>query len=103
MSDETPNFRINITSEGRWWTIHLSGELDVAQTTVLADAAEAMRECSLSPVRFDLSALTFVDVAGYRALLDAMAVIEGSGAEAQISRLSPAVRRIQSFWCLAAA
>ena len=103
MSEETSVFGLRVSSNARSWTVRLLGQLDVAQSAMLVDAAMALRQCDLAAVSFDLGEVTFVDTAGYRALLHAAAIITAGGAEVRITRQSPALQRLQSLWALTAA
>jgi anti-anti-sigma factor len=99
---EPSTFELSVTSEGRWWTIHVRGELDGATAATVATAAQAVRDCGLSRVTFDLGAVTFVDIAGYRAVLNALTVIAERGTEVSISQQSVTFRRFDSLWRSAA-
>jgi len=103
MNEESPVFELRVSSEGQRWRVQLQGELDMAQTSILADAAEALRDCRLSTVDLDLGCVTFIDSAGYRAVLDASEIITEGGADVHIFNESGAVRRLQHLWELSAA
>ena len=70
MSEETSVFGLRVSSNARNWTVHLAGQLDVAQSAVLLDAAMALRQCDLAAVSFDLGQVTFLDSTGLGALLE---------------------------------
>jgi anti-anti-sigma factor len=96
-------FGFHISSRGRCWTVHIEGELDAAGCAPLGAIADALRDCQLREVTFDLGAVTFADCAGYRSVLHAAKIVEEGGAEAHIEGESAALRRIRSLWELAAA
>jgi len=103
VSEETSVFGLRVSSNARNWTVHLAGQLDVAQSAVLLDAAMALRQCDLAAVSFDLGQVTFIDTAGYRALLHAAAVVTAGGTQVRITGESPALQRLQALWELTAA
>jgi anti-anti-sigma factor len=88
---EAPQFHIVAEPEGRW---QLSGEVDFA---VASDFAIAFAEVVATPGKcvVDVSGLTFIDVAGMRALAE---VCGRPGVTVQLSGVPPTLRR---FWVLA--
>ena len=103
MNDETPLFGLRVSAEGGWWTVHLIGQLDLAQAPMVLDVADAVRQCQLAGVDLDLRGVTFIDSAGYRAVLDAATIIKSGGAQVRILDESSAVHRLVALWELVAA
>ncbi len=82
--------------------VTLTGELDLSATDGLrARLDEAQR--SERRVRLDLSELEFIDCAGIRAILDAMAEARREGCAFEVDRsVSPIVGRLVSLGAIAA-
>jgi anti-anti-sigma factor len=79
----------------------LTGELDLSATDGLKARLDEV-QCSKRRVRLDLSELEFIDCAGIRAILDAMAEARRGGCAFEVDRaVSPIVRRIVSLGAIA--
>jgi anti-anti-sigma regulatory factor len=76
------------------WTIFLAGELDGAGGAQLDRVGAALAGARIAAADFDLSAITFVDTAGWSILTAAMAAVEASGAVVRTRNPSPSVRRL---------
>ena len=79
------------------WKIHVAGELDLASTPRLIDAAVTATEQAAVLVEFDLSRVTFSDCAGWDGFEEAVRVLERAGVECRTQALSPAASRISRF------
>jgi len=72
----------------------LSGELDLASAWALTESVERLAAGSARALSIDLSALTFMDSTGLRAVLLARAACIDSGREFSLKPGPPAVQRI---------
>lgn len=71
------------------------GELDLASAPVLARRLEGLRAAGSPPIEVDLGDVTFIDASGLRALLEAHAVLNATGAPGLcLVDASPPVRRL---------
>lgn len=90
-------FRLSATQDGRTYRLALAGELDLgAVETVEAALAEAF-DADVDVLEIDLSALTFLDSTGLRAILAAR---DGAAARALDLRLRRGPRKVQRVFAL---
>ena len=75
-------------------TLVLSGELDLASAWALTESVERLATESPRALSIDLSALTFMDSTGLRAVLLARAACIDSGHDFSLKPGPPAVQRI---------
>jgi anti-anti-sigma factor len=75
------------------WRVIVAGELDLASGGELAHVAESVASAGPEHVDIDLSRVTFVDMAGWRAVQAARQQIEAVGGTSRISATSSAVDR----------
>ena len=68
----TPTFRIEQTSRPGWARLAVNGELDISTALTFRRRLRALRAAN-TPVSLDLSEVEFIDSAGARAVLDAVA------------------------------
>jgi anti-sigma B factor antagonist len=73
--------------------VRVSGELDLATGEMLRCAIAEIVTSNLRRVTLDLRELTFVDVAGLRALVDVSEMASVSSAEFRLSAVTDATRR----------
>jgi len=77
------------------WKVALGGELDGLVGDDLARAVRAaIAVVPPTHVRIDVADVTFVDSAGLRSLLSALAALQGAHASFEIERMRPALRRL---------
>ena len=65
-------------------SLALIGELDVATAHTIAPVAELLANLDISAVALDLSPLTFVDLAGGRALEHLQALLRGASIDVTV-------------------
>ncbi len=68
---DNPCFNFASVRDGTTLRLTLTGDFDKAVTGQVERALEAARELPLEQIIFDLSALTFLDLAGLRTILNA--------------------------------
>jgi len=78
-------------------TLELEGEVDLASAALLADALTSIDASPLKTVILDLSALTFIDSTGLRAILTGRNHCVEQGAEFQLIPGPPQVQRLFSL------
>jgi anti-sigma B factor antagonist len=76
------------------WRLALSGELDLATMGELARAVDGGGAIDGRPVVLDVSGLTFVDVSGVRALIDACERLTGAGHDVTVAGVDAALGRL---------
>ena len=84
---------VEVTGDHGSCLVSVAGEIDVANAWCLPDIAARLVGLGASDVAIDLSAVTFVDTAGWRGVQKARNVLEAAGADCRLERMSPAVRR----------
>lgn len=72
----------------------LGGELDVATASILRQTVATIVGSHLQAVTLDLRDVTFIDVAGVRALRDAHRVVTAAGAEFRLRSLDDQTRLV---------
>jgi anti-sigma B factor antagonist len=90
---ETP-FTADVTHQDGSVVVLLGGELDIATGPILRRAVAQVVSPHREAVTLDLRDLTFVDVAGLRALLDAKQTITAAGALFGLLSVSELTRRV---------
>lgn len=93
MSEIEPVLSAIISYDDRW-IVFLCGELDVSSGEELKYLAEAISAASQEPVDFDLSGVSFTDIAGWRGICSATRLLNASGTAARIINPSAAVRKV---------
>ncbi len=74
--------------------VFLRGEIDVANADEVINQARRAAACEGGPVLVDCLDVTFIDVAGLRALLRAQGELAGYGRDLRLVHLSSAITRI---------
>ncbi len=88
-------FHIEIDTSAGTQTIRAVGELDIAAAQVLSDALERADRSDAPVVILDLAAVTFIDSAGVRCVLQAVASSRSNADKLRIRReYSEPVRRL---------
>jgi anti-sigma B factor antagonist len=77
--------------------VAVCGELDIATAPVLCKAVAEILSSHLEEVALDLSGVTFVDVAGLRALVDLQELAVISGTELQLRNVPDLAVRVIRF------
>lgn len=90
---ETEPFSALISCDDRW-TVLLCGELDARSRGALESLATAISATGCEAVDFDLSGVTFTDIAGWRSVCTAARSLNASGTTARIVNPSREVRRL---------
>lgn len=85
MSYPNHGFAARTSRHGGFWRLALIGELDLATMGELARAVHRRAAIDGLPVVLDVSGLTFVDVSGVRALIDACELLTGAGHEVTVA------------------
>ncbi|MCU1490634.1 MAG: Anti-sigma factor antagonist, partial [Acidimicrobiaceae bacterium] len=75
----------------------LVGELDLATAPILASTANRASGPGMESLTLDLSALSFADLVGLRAIDRVIGMAEAAGAATEIVGLSPMVRRVMEI------
>jgi anti-anti-sigma factor len=75
-------------------TVAIAGEFDMAREVELLEVAIELDVAASTVVRLDMSEVTFVDSAGLRGLLKALAYLEGRGSRLELLRPNDQLRRI---------
>ncbi|MCU1346623.1 MAG: anti-sigma factor antagonist [Acidimicrobiia bacterium] len=83
-----------VTDDGARCLVTVSGELDVATGPLLAQALRAEAARATGGIGLDLRAVTFMDAAGLRAVVDAANALGQRGQQLTLSRPSHSVRRL---------
>ncbi len=96
-----PVFEVDVRPHHEGVVVALSGELDLAGTTELVHCAEFSLPDGTSRVTFDLSNVTFVDVAGARALVTATALARHRGHHVVVEPPPPPAARVVNLLGLA--
>lgn len=92
MTQVDPTSSTLVTRTDRW-IVSLSGEIDAASRPELLSLAELLSKRT-GDIDFDLSAVRFIDAAGWAGVLAASVAAKASGRSARIINPSPAVRRL---------
>jgi anti-sigma B factor antagonist len=79
---------------GGWHTLRLSGELDLASTSLLHDAIERIDMSAIAGTALDLRNVAFIDSTGVRAVVELHDRSRQQGIEFRIIPGSAAVQRI---------
>jgi anti-sigma B factor antagonist len=87
-------FTIEVLHQDGSAVILLGGELDIATASILRQAVTTVVGSSLRAVTLDLRGVTFVDVAGLRALRDAHRAVTAVGAEFRLRSLDDQTRLV---------
>lgn len=74
--------------------VRLTGELDAVTGPQLRDVMSHLNSSAAGHVELDLSRVTFLDLAGARALVEANTVIEDAGGRLSVHGLAPAHQRL---------
>lgn len=91
----TPTARAHLDTWDGCPVLHVAGELDLAVTDSLSAALQSrLDRCPTGEVLLDLSAVSFCDCVGLRALLRAQAHAAGRGQTLRLHGASQAVLRI---------
>ncbi|MBK5307189.1 MAG: STAS domain-containing protein [Frankiaceae bacterium] len=93
---DTPSLRISEAVDGATTVLTLSGELDLATAELLRTRVRALvgRGAEVRHLVLDLSDLTFLDVTGLGALLEARRKLTGAGGSLLLRRPRPMVLRM---------
>jgi len=91
---QAPVFEVDVRPDHDGVVVALSGELDLAGTSELVHRAESGLPNGTSRVTFDLSNVSFVDVAGLRALVAATARARNLGHDVVVEPPPPPVARV---------
>jgi anti-anti-sigma factor len=92
-----PLFLIFASGERRSASVELVGDLDLTVVGCLLDWARAFAARPVSAVRVDVSGLTFIDVAGLRALAEACGMLQRSGCLIDITGRPESVSRLTAL------
>lgn len=91
---DRPRFALRVEPGHEWPEVHVTGDLDLAAidqfTTFLATHLATGR----SIVRLDLGAVTFMDCAFLRVLVDAHLHLQAAGGRLELTRTSAPVDRL---------
>ena len=79
---------------GGWYTLRLSGELDLVSTQLLDGAIAHVESIAIGGITLDLSKVAFIDSTGVRAVLTLRERCRQRGTEFQIVPGPPAVQRV---------
>ncbi|MEY2453228.1 MAG: hypothetical protein QOD92_2802 [Acidimicrobiaceae bacterium] len=74
--------------------VAIQGELDLDRSDEVAAELAALSGRGATSVIVDVSALSFIDSSGLRALLTAREQLESAGTRLHLTNLSPAVERV---------
>ncbi len=91
---QAPVFEVTVRSRGDGVVVALAGELDVAGADELVRRTQAELPTRESRITFDLGGLSFLDVAGTRALVAATARARHRGHHVVVEPPPPRVARI---------
>src|SRR5215212_10160982 len=87
-------FEVTCVEEGEAARLELCGELDMATAPVLARVMETAARSQPTRIVLDLTALSFVDVSGLRAILDAARRARREGRSVEIANPLPHIVRL---------
>ena len=95
-ASEAPALRISDAVDGTTTVLTLAGELDVATADVLRERIRRIigRNTEARDLVLDMSELTFLDVPGLGAVLEARRRLADSGGSLVLRRPRPMVRRM---------
>jgi len=91
---EAGRVRIRSDRQGTTHVITVSGELDVATASVLADELDAVLATDAELIDLDLSGLRFLALSGLRVVAAARARAVAQGNRLETRRLQPHVQRV---------
>lgn len=91
------SIEIRVDGRGENAYLELHGQLDHITAPQFALALADLERSGIAGYVVDLSGLTFLDVAGVRAILDAVRRATRSGREISLRRPTPDVRRLLSL------
>ena len=89
-----PAFQVSVCHDRGELRLAPSGELDLCTGRDLRSAAVAVTGRARAGVVIDLAGLTFIDVAGMRAVADAVVILRARGYVARLETGSPAAERL---------
>src|SRR4051794_30769987 len=89
-----PPFEVSCVDDGRDERLILRGELDMLSAPILAGRLRAAAKRRPSRIVLDLRALTFMDVSGLRAILDAARAARHDGRGLVIANPMPHIVRL---------
>ena len=87
-------FDVSCEDEGEGTRLHLYGELDMASAPLLMREVETVARRGAVDIVLDLSALSFVDVSGLRAILDAARAARRDGRSLVVANPMPHIVRL---------
>ncbi len=88
-------FRVETEAGDDRCTVRAIGELDIAASEVLTDALRRAGDSGAAVILLDLGGITFIDSAGMRCVLQAVAVSRANSDRLRVSRdYSEPVRRL---------
>lgn len=90
----TPVFEVSVTPDSDGVVVALAGELDLAGADELRRCTEVGLPTQASRITFDLGRLSFLDVAGTRALVAATARARHLGHDVVVEPPPPPVARV---------
>jgi anti-sigma B factor antagonist len=92
---ETPIFSLDVSDAGKGRSVvAASGELDIATAPQLLGAVTALSQPGTGAIAIDLSALTFIDSSGIKALRAAVRSANARGVGAIVASPSRRVERV---------
>jgi anti-sigma B factor antagonist len=77
--------------------VQVGGELDIATAGHLVEFVRTLSSDECTHVQLDLAALSFVDASGFRALVQADALVRSRNGRLTISGVRPFARRLIEF------
>ena len=89
-----PLFSIAVTRRDGSRRLALTGELDRAVVAQLVTVLETEERQQVAEIRLDIADLTFIDLAGLRALLDATARGRRDGRDVIVINPQPLIQRL---------
>jgi len=89
-----PGCRVELHPDRERVLVFVDGEVDLAAVAAVGHELETLREAGWSQMVLDLSAVSFMDLAGVRLLLGAFEQADAAGGLFLIATASPQVRRI---------
>ena len=84
---------VRLEPNGNELVVRVSGELDIASAKTFSDEVRQASDSDASAVILDLSEVSFIDIAGIRALVFASAQSRSNGDRLRMLRGSEAVKR----------
>ena len=94
MVRDAHSLEVRSRREGRQTIVAVDGEVDLATARELRDELERLVQSGCLRLRVDLAQVSFMDVAGLRALIDARDYLAAIGGELSIGSQSPLVQRL---------